>query len=95
MYARRGRVAVHFDTCDNTLAGNSNFTYNAYNCSKKVANVTKLSVFNIDQQTITITIMRALAPGLEESQTNKRISNQHKSFFTNDKLTVKHLPCIY
>ena len=48
MYARRGRVAVHFDTCDNTLAGNSNLTYNVYNCSKKVANVTKLSIFNID-----------------------------------------------
>ena len=48
MYTRRGRVAVHFDTCDNTLAGNSDFTYNTYNCSKKVANVTKLSIFNID-----------------------------------------------
>ena len=36
-----GMVVVHFNTRDNTLADNSNFTYNAYNYLNKVINITK------------------------------------------------------
>ena len=39
IYTRRGMVTVHFDDHDNTLAGGSKFTYNAYN---KLANITKV-----------------------------------------------------
>ena len=38
-------VTVHFSDCDNNaLAGSGNFTYNAYNYSNKVANITKACI---------------------------------------------------
>ena len=42
MYARRGVLAIHFNDRDNTLTGSSKFTYNAYNHSNKVVNITKV-----------------------------------------------------
>ena len=42
-YARRGVLAVHFDDCDNILAGRGKFTYNTCNHSNKVAHMTKHS----------------------------------------------------
>ena len=38
---KEGKVTVHFNNHENILAGSSKFTYNAYNCSYKVANITK------------------------------------------------------
>ena len=41
MYATRGMVAVYYHNRDNTLAGSGKYTHNTYNCSNKVANITK------------------------------------------------------
>ena len=40
-YATRGVATVHLVNHNNTLAGNGKFTYNAYNCSGKAANIMK------------------------------------------------------
>ena len=38
---RRGMVIVYYHNGDNTLAGSSKYSHNAYNHSNKVENITK------------------------------------------------------
>ena len=78
-YARRGVLAVHFDNCDNILAGHGKFTYNACNHSNKVANMTKHSSCcykAVYLQHLIVGVSDCDLKGLlKQSQANKRISN--------------------